>query len=97
MYYTDADGDGFGDINSLAVEACTAPAGSVDNNTDCDDSNSLVNPAQTEVCNDVDDNCNGQADEGLIFVDYFTDSDLVGFGTTPVLIFILTIVCIIMR
>ncbi|MEN9333592.1 MAG: hypothetical protein RLY35_772, partial [Bacteroidota bacterium] len=85
MYYTDADGDGYGDINSVAVEACTAPAGTVDNNTDCDDSNALVNPAQTEVCNDVDDNCNGQADEGLIFVDYFTDSDLDGYGTTPVL------------
>ena len=76
MYYTDADGDGYGDINALAVEACTAPTGSVDNNDDCDDNNALVNPAQIEVCNDVDDNCNGQVDEGLTFVDYYTDSDL---------------------
>jgi hypothetical protein len=85
MFYTDADGDGYGDINAVAVEACTAPTGSVDNNTDCDDNNALVNPAQTEVCNDVDDNCNGQIDEGLTFVDYYTDSDLDGYGTTPVL------------
>ncbi|MFH1403650.1 MAG: CARDB domain-containing protein [Candidatus Altiarchaeota archaeon] len=39
---------------------------------DCDDSNPLVHPESDEECNNLDDNCNGVADEGLTFDD---DSD----------------------
>ncbi len=45
----DNDGDGF-----LSV----ASGGS-----DCNDDQDLVNPAATEVCNQIDDNCSGSADE----------------------------------
>jgi len=31
---------------------------------DCDDGDPLVNPSATEVCNTIDDNCNGVIDEG---------------------------------
>jgi hypothetical protein len=31
---------------------------------DCDDSEPWVNPTALEICNDVDDNCDGQVDEG---------------------------------
>ncbi len=47
----DADGDGHGD------EACGAG--------DCDDSDPLVHPGAAELCNDVDDDCNGIADDGF--------------------------------
>ncbi|HYB98101.1 MAG TPA: putative metal-binding motif-containing protein [Candidatus Limnocylindrales bacterium] len=33
-------------------------------NVDCDDGDPAINPAATESCNNQDDNCNGQADEG---------------------------------
>jgi hypothetical protein len=33
-----------------------------------------------EVCNRRDDDCNGTADNGLIFVDYYTDADADGYG-----------------
>nr|AYM53206.1 hypothetical protein [Melittangium boletus] len=47
----DADGDGY-------VAAST-------NGTDCDDTQDTVHPGQSERCNDRDDNCDGQRDEGL--------------------------------
>jgi hypothetical protein len=31
---------------------------------DCDDENADIHPGQTELCDGVDDNCNGQIDEG---------------------------------
>ena len=37
VFYGDADGDGFGDADA-AIAACSAPAGAVADNTDCDDS-----------------------------------------------------------
>jgi hypothetical protein len=66
-YYVDADGDGYGDINDGGIEACTAPVGTVDNNTDCDDSNNEINPAALEICdNGVDENCDGITSQGCI-------------------------------
>ena len=62
-YYRDLDGDGYGNANVLAL-ACTQPAGYASNSTDCSDSNAAVHPGATEVCNGIDDNCNGSIDEG---------------------------------
>jgi hypothetical protein len=63
VYYADADGDGYGDASS-STNACSQPAGYVTNSTDCNDTNSSVNPGATEVANGIDDNCNGTVDEG---------------------------------
>ncbi len=63
-YYADSDGDGYGNAASSTV-ACTQPSGFVTNSTDCNDSNASVNSAATESCtNSIDDNCNGQINEG---------------------------------
>ncbi len=79
-YYTDADGDGFGDASASPVSACAPVVGSVANNNDCDDLNAAINPLATEICNGIDDNCTGGIDEGIIFTDYYTDADGDGFG-----------------
>ena len=40
-FYVDSDSDGYGDPDST-VSGCSAPAGSVSDNTDCDDGVSAV-------------------------------------------------------
>jgi hypothetical protein len=82
-YYWDADQDGFGNDN-VAVTTCLSPTQYILQNGDCDDENGLINPAQSEVCNDADDNCDGGIDEGLAFVMYYEDLDQDGFGNDSV-------------
>jgi len=63
-YYRDVDGDGYG-ITTDSVVDCNLPSGYVTSSGDCDDNNQNVNPSKTEVCgNGIDDNCDGQIDEG---------------------------------
>lgn len=46
---------------------------------DCDESKAGVNKYATEICNGIDDNCDGQTDEELT-AKLFTDKDHDGFG-----------------
>ncbi len=81
-YYQDSDADGFGNA-SVSVQACAAPTGYVSNNTDCNDNNAAVKPGAIEICNGIDDDCDGQIDEGVKNT-YYQDSDGDGFGKASV-------------
>lgn len=80
MYYVDADNDGYGDAMDNGTLSCTPISGSVTNADDCDDTNNAVNPGATEVCDGIDNNCDGQTDEGFTQTTYFEDADNDGFG-----------------
>ena len=64
VYYQDNDGDGYGNP-SVSQSACIAPSGYVTVIGDCNDGSAAVHPAATELCNAIDDNCNGSIDEGF--------------------------------
>ncbi|MSP54643.1 MAG: hypothetical protein EXR69_03420 [Myxococcales bacterium] len=77
-WYADADGDNAGSPGAM-VEACDQPEGYVADGTDCDDTDAAVNPAALEICNEIDDNCDGRTDEDLGTV-WYQDSDSDTYG-----------------
>ncbi len=80
LWYLDGDGDGWaGDRLSLA--ACEQPAGYLPAAEDCDDADAAVNPGGAEVCNGVDDDCDGAIDDGATDLQtWYADADGDGFG-----------------
>ena len=78
-YYADADADGYGDLLIDSV-ACNLPIGFVLDSTDCDDTNNLIHPFAEDICNSIDDNCNGEIDEDALFILKYADEDGDGFG-----------------
>jgi hypothetical protein len=79
--YPDIDSDSFGDINGTPLYVTLIPlAGYTSNNLDCNDTNADINPGQSELCNDIDDDCDLNIDEDLAFFTYYTDADGDGYG-----------------
>jgi hypothetical protein len=82
-YYPDNDNDGFG--SGRGEVRCGMPSrGWSRDPSDCDDRAPTVNPQAQEVCDGLDNNCNGEVDEGLPrrALAGFRDLDQDGFGDT---------------
>ena len=80
--FEDADADGFGGSQELYV--CLGTDGWTDNSNDCDDGNPSVNPYAVEVCDGVDNSCNGLVDDEdpSVIADWgYIDSDGDGYGS----------------
>ena len=82
--FVDADADGYRLETTVvsADAACDSPgeARAAALTGDCDDANVSVRPGAVELCNEVDDDCDGLVDDGLATQDYFVDGDGDGFG-----------------
>lgn len=64
-WFHDGDGDTYGLSETAQLQAgCDIP-GWVLSNHDCDDANKGINPEAQEVCDGVDQDCNGEPDDGL--------------------------------
>ncbi len=67
-YYRDADGDGFG-ASATTLQACAQPVGYVGASTDCNDGNPAINPAAADLCDGIDNNCDGVENPSCTCVD----------------------------
>jgi hypothetical protein len=78
-YFRDADSDGFG-VASMMMQACAQPSGYVTNDDDCDDDCRMCFPGGNEVCDDLNNDCDGNTDEG-VKTTFYADCD--GDGYAP--------------
>jgi predicted outer membrane repeat protein len=79
-WYTDSDSDGYGDIDS-EVFACSAPAGTLSEGGDCDDDSLFIHPGATEICDDLDNDCDGVIDQDATdAIDWYADLDEDTYG-----------------
>jgi hypothetical protein len=84
-WYQDLDGDGYGDASATA-SGCVPPNGYVDNDQDCNDLSAFINPGAVEVCDEIDNDCDGDIDDADASLDtstgsaWFFDGDGDGWG-----------------
>ena len=80
VWHLDSDSDGYGG-QLLTQEACTAPASYVGNSDDCDDLIGAIYPGATELCNGIDDDCDGDIDDDAPAAQtWYLDNDGDGVG-----------------
>ena len=77
-FYVDGDGDGHGTTADIVFD-CSAPSGYAETADDCDDADGSIHPDATEVCDERDNDCDGDVDEGVLNT-YYADGDGDGYG-----------------
>ncbi len=81
VWSLDLDGDGVGSPDAT-LNACDQPAGYVGPTADCDDADARVYPNADEVCDGVDNDCDGIADGPSVpgWTTFYADTDGDGYG-----------------
>src|SRR3954470_24335418 len=78
QFSLDNDNDGYGTQFTVMGSSCSPGPGLDDDNLDLQDSNPQAHPGAFEICNNSDDDFNGQIDDGARTI-WFIDSDHDGF------------------
>jgi hypothetical protein len=89
LWFADEDSDGEGAPNNYQL-GCTQPDGWVQNSSDCNDENPLMFSASEEVCDNIDNDCNGEVDEELTLL-FYLDLDNDGYGNPEQEVFLCSI------
>jgi hypothetical protein len=85
VWFKDKDKDGYTDGTTKV--ACEKPSDEYVSSAtagDCDDGDSSINPGRTEICDNKDNNCNGQIDEGNVCGSASTFAKTIGGSLTDV-------------
>ena len=83
-FYLDADLDGWGN-SEFSVTGCNLPDGYVPYGGDCDDNDAERAPANNELCDGIDNDCDELIDEGVRDEDahvWYLDTDGDGHGSS---------------
>ena len=84
-WYSDGDGDGYGRDDTTLVQ-CARPEAYVSRGGDCDDGTNTVHPDVQEICDLIDNDCDGDIDDADSSVDlstgstFYLDADADGWG-----------------
>ena len=74
----DPEVDTFG-LGTTSVDAVDGDGDGYAGSDDCNDNDAAQFPDAAEVCDGIDNNCDGQIDEGVL-LEWFADGDGDGFG-----------------
>lgn len=77
-WYQDRDEDGYG-ATDKTVEGCVQPTGYVLDDNDCNDADEDVNPGVDDICDDWDNDCDGEMNEDPQYV-WYLDNDTDSYG-----------------
>jgi len=77
-FFADADGDGYG--SDVEVQGCSPAEGYATVSGDCSDERAEAYPGAPEICNRLDDDCDGEADEDIEIPIWSLDGDHDGYG-----------------
>ena len=83
--FRDLDGDGRGGITSPMEMRCASDGGYSVYQDDCNDASLVQAPGVPEVCDGIDNDCSGTADDNTMAAPWYPDADGDGFGAgTPI-------------
>ncbi len=86
LWYGDTDKDGYGNPDYTKL-SCSQPRNFVTNSEDCDDTENISYPGADEICDELDNDCDGTVDEDVQMTVY-ADLDDDGYGdpNEPILV-----------